>query len=234
MHTAGIALSLSLAMMKSILPRLSSGWSRYGTGCDHFRRPRAAFPPAVLLSRFLSSTTEKGQNKRSVGGPSGGHNATTRQEEIQKLMGSPLQKPAGSLWGSDVVDGAHSYIPEVPLYHGEGGRGDRKRILILCTGGTLTMASDPKQGGALAPVQGAISNYMKDMTELNNLGMPDYVLHEVSYHLWSSWDDWTCHTHLPNYSTLHFETPVTWGLQIGLPSLLISAPTIYTLMDSLS
>ena len=218
---------------------MSSGWIRCGAACNLYGR-RVALPSAVTPSGFFSSTTgnskERDQHNPSIGCPSARQNSqsTTREEEIQKLMGSPLQKPAGSLSGSDVVDGASSYIPAVPLYNGEGGRGNRKRILILCTGGTLTMASDPKQGGALAPVQGAISKYMKDMTELGNLGLPDYVLHEVSFHLFSSWDDWTCCSHTPSYSTLHSETPVTWGLQIGQPSLLISVPTISTLMDSLS
>ena len=115
-------------------------------------------------------------------------------------MGEPLQEAAGPLWGPDIVDdddddddyevllsdcdaamGPHKgYIPEVALYVGEGGRSSRKRILILCTGGTLTMAPDPNQGGSLAPVQGAISRYMKDMTELHSDGMPEYVLHEYT------------------------------------------------------
>ncbi len=38
-------------------------------------------------------------------------------------------------------------------------------IFIIGKGGTLTMAPDPQQGGALAPVEGALSNYMKDMDE---------------------------------------------------------------------
>lgn len=108
-----------------------------------------------------------------------------RQDDIRQLMGQPLQKPAGALWGSDIVDEneEQQYIPEVILYAGEGGRGTNKRILVLCTGGTLTMAPDPAQGGALAPVQGAISRYMEEMTELQNPGMPEYVLHEVSLQL---------------------------------------------------
>jgi L-asparaginase len=43
-----------------------------------------------------------------------------------------------------------------------------------------TMAPDPSQGGALAPVEGALSNYMKDMDELKADNMPDVVLHEYS------------------------------------------------------
>eukprot|EP00934_Nitzschia_sp_Nitz4_P004704 Nitzschia sp. Nitz4//scaffold113_size70149//19329//20846//NITZ4_005945-RA/size70149-processed-gene-0.65-mRNA-1//-1//CDS//3329533326//4694//frame0 len=108
---------------------------------------------------------------------------TKARQEMQDLMGKPLQVPVGPLGGPDVVDsddednGSYRFIPEVPLYIGEGGT-SRKRILILCTGGTLTMAPDPNQGGALVPVQGALTEYMKNMTELHQHGMPEYVLHE--------------------------------------------------------
>jgi hypothetical protein len=114
-------------------------------------------------------------------------------KELRKLMGEPLQKPAGALVGPDIYpndddnvendDGkqffspSHAYIPEVSLYEGEGRV--KKRILVLCTGGTLTMAPDPNQGGALAPVEGAISKYMKNMDELNSPDLPfEYYLHE--------------------------------------------------------
>jgi Asparaginase, N-terminal len=107
-------------------------------------------------------------------------------KELRKLMGEPLQKPAGPLLGnsdiyhSDDEDDNHikkTYIPEVSLYEGEGRT--KKRILVLCTGGTLTMAPDPKQGGALAPVEGAISKYMSKMEELNSPDLPfEYHLHE--------------------------------------------------------
>ena len=135
----------------------------------------------------------------------------------KKLMGEPLQKPAGALSGDDIYssddddddcdnenenddetigecdDGTNpkkvikkkkktregkSYIPAVSLYYGEGRV--KKRVLVLCTGGTLTMAPDPNQGGALAPVEGAISRYMNEMDELKSPEMPDYVLHEYS------------------------------------------------------
>jgi L-asparaginase len=109
-------------------------------------------------------------------------------DHLKELMGQPLQNAAGPLWGPDIVDDddhedeGSSYIPEVSLYAGEGGvsSSGRKRVLILCTGGTLTMAPDPNQGGSLAPVEGAISKYMKEMTELHQPGMPDYTLHEYS------------------------------------------------------
>jgi L-asparaginase len=42
------------------------------------------------------------------------------------------------------------------------------------------MAPDPDQGGALAPVDGALSSYLRDMKELDADHMPEIVLHE--YH----------------------------------------------------
>ena len=42
------------------------------------------------------------------------------------------------------------------------------------------MAPDPSQGGALAPVEGALSRYLHDMDELHAEHMPDVVLHEYS------------------------------------------------------
>jgi Asparaginase, N-terminal len=92
-----------------------------------------------------------------------------------------LQPPAGELWkkqypNEQVPD---DFIPQISLHLGDGRR--RKRILILCTGGTMTMAPDPHQCGALAPVDGALSKYIQDMNELNdNQNMPEIVLHE--YH----------------------------------------------------
>jgi len=50
----------------------------------------------------------------------------------------------------------------------------------LCTGGTLTMAPDPLRGGALAPVEGALIDYLKQMDELLDENMPEVVAHE--YH----------------------------------------------------
>ena len=44
------------------------------------------------------------------------------------------------------------FIPQVKLHDGDGSQ--RKRVLVLCTGGTLTMAPNPEQGGALSPVPG--------------------------------------------------------------------------------
>ena len=82
--------------------------------------------------------------------------------DYKKLMGESLQLPAGRLWKDD-EDHDH-YIPEVKLHERDGRQ--RRRVLVLCTGGTLTMAPSPEYGGALAPVEGALSECMEHMDEL--------------------------------------------------------------------
>ena len=57
----------------------------------------------------------------------------------------------------------------------------KKRVLILCTGGTLTMAKNPLLDNALAPVPGALTDYLKTMTELtDDPDMPEVYAHEYS------------------------------------------------------
>jgi L-asparaginase/Glu-tRNA(Gln) amidotransferase subunit D len=95
--------------------------------------------------------------------------------DFDHLMGTTLQPPAGRIV-PNLVDGSEPFIPQIQL-HPTDGR-DRKRVLVLCTGGTLTMAPDPALGGALKPVQGALSQYMETMAELQNPSMPEITLHE--------------------------------------------------------
>ncbi len=155
---------------------------------SHASRSFATINDKSNTTSATTTTATSSSNNNNNTNPTPSHTRSQKQrsqqrDDLLKLMGDPLQESAGPLWGPDIVgdDESSSFIPEVPLYLGEGGRSSsRKRILILCTGGTLTMAPDPNQGGALAPVQGAISRYMKDMTELHNDGMPEYVLHEYT------------------------------------------------------
>ena len=70
------------------------------------------------------------------------------------------------------------FIPQVKLHDGDGSQ--RKRVLVLCTGGTLTMAPNPEQDGALSPVPGALTDFLKSMLELTNDKMPKVVVHEYS------------------------------------------------------
>lgn len=105
--------------------------------------------------------------------------------DYKKLMGESLQAPAGPLIGDDVIDDTdlargddRRFIPQISLHDDDGRK--QKRVLMLCTGGTLTMAPDPAHGGALAPVEGALSKYLAEMNELSNPDMPEVVLHEYT------------------------------------------------------
>jgi hypothetical protein len=82
-----------------------------------------------------------------------------------------VQSPAGPLW--DSLDERTHCLPH-------RGR-SRKRVLVLCTGGTLTMSNDPTQGNSLAPVQGALTEYLATMRELtDDPEMPEIIAHEYS------------------------------------------------------
>ena len=85
-----------------------------------------------------------------------------------------VSNDAGPLWDAEECpDEVATIIPH---------RGScRKRVLVLCTGGTLTMSNDPSQGNSLAPVQGALTSYLSNMVELTeDPEMPEIVSHEYS------------------------------------------------------
>ena len=87
-----------------------------------------------------------------------------------------IQQPAGLLCD----DHEHCVQDETTSLLPHRGR-HRKRVLILCTGGTLTMSNDPTQGNSLAPVQGALTSYLASMRELtDDPEMPEIVSHEYA------------------------------------------------------
>jgi L-asparaginase len=119
-----------------------------------------------------------------------------------------IQAPAGCLWNNEASSSSYrgsdgtstdGFIPQVeqPILAELDNNNDRftnirqqqhngrfhrkKRVLVLCTGGTLCMAPDAVTG-ALTPVQGAITSYVERMqqpqNELQAATMPDVVLHE--------------------------------------------------------
>jgi len=129
---------------------------------------------------------------------------------IPAWMGAPLQQPAGPLYGrTNDPDGltpelSQDFIPQVAVHDREGRR--KKRVLVLCTGGTLTMA--PNEQGALAPVQGALVKYLEEMRELHADNMPEVVAHEYQPFLDSS-DigpaEWALVANDINSNYLHFD-----------------------------
>lgn len=85
-------------------------------------------------------------------------------------------KPAGLLCDEH-------FCIEDDLTHKLQHRGNerRKTVLILCTGGTLTMSNDPAKGNSLAPRQGALTEYLSTMRELtDDPEMPEIVAHEYT------------------------------------------------------
>lgn len=118
---------------------------------------------------FSNLTTASQKNYFSTSG-----NDTTitkdKRRNTSLSFESSIQKPAGKLFDDD------TFIPQTSLYPGDGR--SKKRVLVLCTGGTLSMAPDKSQNGALAPVKGFVSSYMESMRELKGDHMPDVVVHE--------------------------------------------------------
>ena len=85
-------------------------------------------------------------------------------------------RDAGPLFKEEGCDEGDSSCTVIP----HRGR-FRKRVLVLCTGGTLTMSADPANGNSLAPVQGALTEYLAGMRELtDDPEMPEIISHEYS------------------------------------------------------
>jgi len=177
--------------------------STIGFASTSGRRQRRCQDQRRLQSNKTSD--ESGEDIKSTG-PRSPTEQRSRQRRNRthfidpRVLSNALQSPAGSLYGNGMTaddaetlhetdnhdgstrlihpDESDIFIPQVPFNDFERQR--RKRVLVLCTGGTLTMAPDPERGGALAPVEGALTAYMKEMRELNNENMPEVVCHEYS------------------------------------------------------
>jgi L-asparaginase len=163
---------------------------------------------------------------------------STYKTRLRQLMGKSLQPPAGRLWAPDVLsddededNDYRQFIPQIALHEGDGRA--RKRVLVLCTGGTLTMAPDPNQGGALAPVEGALSQYMREMPELHADNMPEVVLHEY-FPFYDSSDlgpaDWARLAHDIRANYLHFDGFV---IVIGTDTMAYSATALSFMLENL-
>lgn len=133
-------------------------------------------PPAETIDDALPATIGRMQRRKepTVPKPPPQSNNMKNSEEHQQKQQhhTSISAPAGPLWKQHVGD--EDLSPQL-----ESKR--KKRVLILCTGGTLTMAKDPLQDDALAPVPGALTDYLATMTELtDDPDMPEVVAHEYS------------------------------------------------------
>lgn len=137
--------------------------------------------PSFVASRRCCSS---GSNDRGTDDPSS-------PKILRKVAGVSLQASAGCLWNRSSSDGTGngarsdpSFIPQVDARSSTR----KRRVLILCTGGTMTMVPDPKRQNALTPKQGALSKYIEHhmIPELYADHMPEIVLHEYEPFLDSS------------------------------------------------
>jgi len=123
--------------------------------------------------RSISTTLLQGRKEVVNGDDSNDKKRLQEQDDDDYVFHTPIQTPAGPLYDKD----------ERPLDDGilaMQGQKRKKRVLVLCTGGTLAMAPDPLQGNSLAPVEGALTDYLKQMPELDQNDMPQVVAHEYS------------------------------------------------------
>jgi hypothetical protein len=101
---------------------------------------------------------------------------------IEAIRHQSVQLPAGRLWDDKSLNGEEDEENEVTKALPYSGKSRHKRVLILCTGGTLTMSADPLKGNSLAPVQGALTEYLASMREfIEDPEMPEIVAHEYRY-----------------------------------------------------
>lgn len=108
---------------------------------------------------------------------------TTKDDDVEKVLHHPsVQKRAGPLWSNvNINNASEDKTDDITKNLSHMGKAPRKRVLVLCTGGTLTMSNDPGKGNSLAPVQGALTEYLETMREFTeDPEMPEIVSHEYS------------------------------------------------------
>lgn len=153
---------------------------------------------SLFHSRYLTTSTTDDEQKKDTIKKKESVSKQPPLPTVEKILQDAYFKPAGPMHdGVSVIKGnpndettlitpedSQYFIPQVETVYDE--RKKKKRVLVLATGGTLTMAPSPEKRGALAPVQGAVTNYMKEMKELNDENMPEIVVHEYTPFLDSS------------------------------------------------
>ena len=115
--------------------------------------------PATTASKQVDTTKQATQH------------SSVQRDDIPAY--ESVAKDAGPLFKEELCeeDDLCTVIPHRGRY--------RKRVLVLCTGGTLTMSADPTRGNSLAPVQGALTEYLAQMSELtDDPEMPEIIAHE--------------------------------------------------------
>ena len=121
-----------------------------------------------------------------------------RKPPLEKLVGVSLQGSAGCLRDHPCITSMRNTADNQSIYQPPLAAAvaavveHPKRVLVLCTGGTMTMVPDITNHNALTPQQGALSYYIKHhmVPELyfkhGHYAMPEIVLHEYAPFLDSS------------------------------------------------
>ncbi len=189
-----------------MLRRASLAAMRAPTRAANPHRPQQ--PSVRAARRALASTTTPQQppTHRTPKNATADTTPTTTSTANAATSDVPRRpRKAGKLY-AEAEAASKEYIPQITLHQYDGRQ--RKHVLVLCTGGTLTMAQDAKAGGGLAPVQGALSEWMRDMPELSQSDMPSITLHEYEPLLDSSDmgpPDWGRIAHDIDVNYLHFD-----------------------------
>jgi len=176
-----------------------------------------------------------------------GREFSARSSSTCPGAGTPLLTPAGPLSGQNIVPGASDsdsddhtneidppesdyFIPQI-VHEGGVSVGRKKRVLVLCTGGTLTMAPNPS--GALEPVPGAFTDFMKSLLELASDNMPNVVVHEYTPLLDSSYmgpPDWAVLANDIKDNYLHYDAFVVLS---GTDTMAYTASALSFMLENL-
>ena len=129
------------------------------------------------VSTFKSSEDSGSSSEDITSLPNVGGTQSSNRRRVNDLpIHASVSADAGPLYTEELCDDGSDLCTIIP----HKGR-YRKKVLVLCTGGTLTMQNDPSKGNSLAPVQGALTSYLAGMTELtSDPEMPEITSHEYS------------------------------------------------------
>ena len=150
----------------------------------------------AIRLRHRSPTTFIVRNGGTTTAPTNLTNIHDRKPQFEKVVGVSLQASAGCLRDRPSIS-SMKHTPSIRDNSSEPSsqhqhNNNTKRVLVLCTGGTMTMVPDATNNHALTPQQGALSNYIQNhmVPELyykyGNHSMPEIVLHEYTPFLDSS------------------------------------------------
>jgi hypothetical protein len=168
-----IYVSFSLSILYIFCAREVSPFSycQYDMKTSPIKRTGDVFRSCSSLTRYQTAQDENDNDNEMIQSDS-----KESSDDISTIpVHTSVARDAGPLWNEELCDD-----PSLCTIIPHKGR-SRKRVLVLCTGGTLTMQNDPTKGNSLAPVQGALTSYLAGMSELtSDPEMPEIISHEYT------------------------------------------------------